>query len=526
MRQYGILLHISSLPSAWGIGDLGPSAHGFAAALSGAGASLWQFLPLNPTSTFIGNSPYSSPSAFAGNPLFISPELLVKDGWISYADIDGSFACLPDGRVGTEPSRVDYDVVTRHREYLLNAAFSRSRPRLDRHDGFQEFIAQHHYWLQDYARFVSLKAAFSGRSWVDWPEEFRLRDPEALARWDAEAAQPILREQFVQYLFFSQWFHLRETCNAAGISLLADIPIYVTHDSVDVWSHPKYYDLDETMRPIKVSGVPPDYFSETGQRWGTPVYRWDVMAEDGFAWWKQRLGHTLLLADMARLDHFRGFCGYWEIPAEEETAIRGEWKKAPARKLFMELKAHFGSLPFLAEDLGVITPDVRKTMRDFNLPGMNVLQFAFGGEQVALNPDIPHSHKHRSFVYTGTHDNASTKSWFRSAGDQERANLAAYTGLAATEDSATRNLARLAFASVADCAVVPMQDALHLGDEGRMNVPGVASGNWTWRMLPEEADPVRLTWLKEFARLYGRLPEMQHDEEGAEMHPLADDEES
>lgn len=518
MRRYGLLLHISSLPSAWGIGDLGPAAHAFAADLAEAGATVWQFLPLNPTSTFIGNSPYSSPSAFAGNPLFISPELLARDGWLSYADLENSFSCLPGGSVASDPARVDYSVVTLHRERLLCAAYERNCHRLGDHGEFQAFIRDHDYWLHDYARFVSLKEAHGGRSWVDWPVEFRDRESGAMADWDCRAALPMLREKFIQYLFFSQWQRLREACNDAGITLLADVPIYVTHDSADVWAHPQFFNLDASRRPVTVSGVPPDYFSATGQRWGTPVYRWDVLAEDGFSWWKKRLGHTLLLADMARLDHCRGFCGYWEIPAEEETAVRGQWKKAPARELMSALREHFGGLPFLAEDLGVITDDVRETMRDFNLPGMHVLQFAFSGSDFAGNPDIPHGHTQNSFVYTGTHDNAPTRAWFQGASAQERENLADYTGFSATVESAASILTRLAFASVAQCAILPMQDALNLGDEGRMNMPGVASGNWTWRMRPDQMHPSYLAWLKELAGIYGRLPREKITENEADLY--------
>lgn len=506
MRRYGLLLHISSLPSAWGIGDLGPAAHAFAENLAGAGASVWQFLPVNPTSTFIGNSPYSSPSAFAGNPLFISPELLVRDDWLSYMDLDDSFLCLPGGKLCAELSQTDFTAVATHREHLLNLAFRHAECRLPEHRDFQCFCREHEYWLHDYARFSSIKQALGGRSWVDWPEGLRLREPGALCAWDAEAAQAMLKEKFVQYLFFSQWKRLRETCIGLGISLLADVPIYVTHDSADVWANPHYFNLADGM-PVSVSGVPPDYFSETGQRWGTPVYDWAAMRADGFAWWKKRLGHTLLLADMARLDHFRGFCAFWDIPAEEETAVCGRWVHAPAAELFAALRGYFGSLPFLAEDLGVITDDVHATMADFELPGMHVLQFAFGGERMASNPDIPHAHKRNAFVYTGTHDNPPTQAWLVDAPEQERHNLRDYLGYMPGGDDAASALARLAFASVADCAVLPMQDALNLGAEGRMNTPGVAQGNWGWRMTPEQAHPERLHWLKEFARIYGRLPE-------------------
>lgn len=509
MRGCGILLHISSLPSAYGIGDLGPAAHAFAGQLARAGVRLWQFLPLNPTSTFIGNSPYSSPSAFAGNPLFISPEQLVIDGWISYADLDCSLACLPGGCTGSNLSRIDYETVTLHREYLLNAAFARSCARLGLHDGFQAFLQKNAYWLTDYARFVSIKAAEDGRAWTDWPEDLKQRRPEALADWDRTAARAILREQFVQYLFFSQWAGLREKCAKSGILLLADIPIYVTHDSADVWANTDYFTLDADMRPVTVSGVPPDYFSKTGQRWGNPTYRWDNLARHDFAWWKKRFAHVLTLADMARLDHFRGFCGYWAIAAAEKTAVNGVWKKAPGHQLFQAMRAHFGDLPFLAEDLGVITSDVRALMRDFNLPGMHVLQFAFGGSNPACNADMPYRHTKHSFVYTGTHDNAPTRAWFATADEKELTTLAALAGAPISAHNVTRTMMAVAFASVADWAVLPMQDVLDLGAEGRMNVPGVADENWTWRMRPEDAKNADFARLRKLAEIYGRLPEQQ-----------------
>ena len=506
VRRYGLLLHISSLPSAYGIGDLGPAAHAFAETLAEAGAALWQFLPLNPTSTSIGNSPYSSPSAFAGNPLFISPEYLVRDGFVSYADLECSCLCLSGEALTPDPSRVDFAAVTAHRTHLLCAAYERNCHTLRGNEDFQNFCREHEYWLHDYARFASLKDKHGGAAWIEWPKELRLRDPQALLAYYAHAFHAIMREKFIQYLFFSQWKSLREACNKAGIALLADVPIYVTHDSADVWANPQFFNLDDTMLPISVSGVPPDYFSETGQRWGTPLYNWELLERDGFSWWKRRLGHTLLVADMARLDHFRGFCGYWEIPAEEETAVNGKWRRGPAKEFFTSLRAHFGGLPFIAENLGVITDDVCHAMRDFSLPGMHVLQFAFGGDNPADNADIPHRHTPSSVVYTGTHDNAPTRAWFMGVQHQERLNIARYTGQDIYLDTVTATLARLAFASVAEYAVLPAQDALDLDGEARMNTPGIAAGNWVWRLAPGQLTFERLAWLKEYARIYGRLP--------------------
>lgn len=505
-RCYGLLCHISSLPSAWGIGDLGPEAHAFAHKLAHMGASIWQFLPLNPTSTYIGNSPYSSPSAFAGNPLFISPEYLLRDGYITYSDLDASLSAVPARGLCPDPAKVDFEAVTAHRNKLLADAFEHNRTTLDGNREYADFCRENGVWLRDYARFMSLKAAFDGAAWFTWPAEYARRDPEALEAWDASAALAIEREKFIQFLFFAQWAELRKECAALGVALLADVPIYVTHDSADVWANPGYFNLDENLQPITVSGVPPDYFSTVGQRWGNPVYKWDALQRDDFIWWKQRLGQILKIADIARLDHFRGFCGYWEIPAEEETAVNGTWRPAPGKELFTSIECHFKGLPFLAEDLGVITPDVCDLMKEFNLPGMHVLQFAFGGERFFENPNIPHLHNCNSYVYTGTHDNMTSRGWFANAPHDERKNFRDYAGReTVTDEDACALLTRQAFASIARCAVLPVQDALNLGDEARMNTPGLADGNWGWRLTRELCADWDILWLKELARIYGRL---------------------
>ncbi|MDR2075795.1 MAG: 4-alpha-glucanotransferase [Desulfovibrio sp.] len=512
MRAFGILLHISSLPSAFGIGDLGPAAHDFARALGSAGAGVWQFLPLNPTSGGNGHSPYACLSAFAGNTLLISPEWLARDGYLSPGDLR-----IP--HPAADQDRVDFEAVVRHRADLLSLACARSLSRLEEDAKFLRFCREHASWLHDYARFVTLKEHHGGRSWLDWPDDLRRRDPAALERWDGYAFSALRREKFAQYLFFSQWRELRAVCAREKIRLLADVPIYVPLDSADVWANPHLFNLDEDLRPLTVSGVPPDYFSATGQRWGSPLYRWDVLEKDDFAWWKQRLAHVLLLADTARLDHFRGFCGYWAIPAAEETAVNGVWKKAPGQAFFASMRRHFNGLPFVAENLGVITRDVRQAIQDFALPGMHVLQFAFAGPDPAFNPAVPHLHTPCSVVYTGTHDNAPTRGWFSTVGAGEREALLRYAGKSdpenqsLPEDQAAPLLTRLAFASVADTAIVPMQDALNLGLDSRMNVPGLSGGNWSWRLRPGEADPGRLAWLTDLARIYGRLPPPPREEE-------------
>jgi 4-alpha-glucanotransferase len=501
-RSCGVLLHISSLPSPYGIGDLGPQAHAFAETLAAAGLKHWQFLPLTPTSTFIGNSPYSSPSAFAGNPLFISPEILLADGLITHAELEAaSYRYLQD----QNPARVNYEAVSAQREYLLNLAFERrtgachsdssarallpvssllplsARPPLQEDPSFCAFVRENSYWLDDYALFAAIKASFGGQSWIDWPESLKRRDPHALASWRASNASAVLRQQFIQYLFAAQWASLHKHCAELGIKLIGDLPIYVTHDSADVWSRPDLFKLDAQGQPLAVSGVPPDYFSPTGQRWGNPVYAWDKMRAENFAWWIKRLEYNLSLVDTLRLDHFRGFCAYWEIPADEATAINGKWVPAPGREFLAALRARFGELPLIAEDLGVITPDVRALMAEFDLPGMKVLQFAFGGDP-AQSPDVPYRHPRRSVVYTGTHDNQTGKQWFSEAPEQEKKTFTFYRGQDLDPDYANEVLMRMALESRADVCILPMQDILRLGAEGRMNTPSSAKGNWEWRL--------------------------------------------
>ncbi len=503
MRQFGVLLHITSLPSAYGIGDLGPAAHAFVKALGTAGARVWQFLPTTPTATFIGNSPYSSPSAFAGNPLFISPELLLEDGLLSRADLDCVGCGLGDGG---PPGRVDFAKVTVHRAMLLRATFERNAHYLTDDAGFTAFRRRHEHWLLDYVRFVTLKEEHGGAAWFQWPEPYKRRAPKALEQWDQHAARAMLRESFSQYLFFRQWEELRIRAVEQKVALMGDVPIYVTHDSADVWASPQCYNLDAELEPINVAGVPPDYFSATGQRWGNPIYKWEALERDGFTWWKRRLAHNLLLCDIIRLDHFRGFCGYWEVPAEEKTAVNGRWKKAPARAFLDTLRASFDSLPIVAEDLGVITDDVREIMEAFELPGMHVLQFAFGGQEPAFNTAAPHLQTRRSVVYTGTHDNPPTRQWFAEAGEAERRAFLRYVGSRTDEAGAAGLLMRLAFASPADSCIIPLQDVLNLGAEARMNRPGLADGNWGWR-LSRDLQPEDLSQLRELAEIYGRLPE-------------------
>lgn len=524
-RACGLLLHISSLPSPYGIGDIGPTARDFAAALSRGGIKYWQFLPLTPTSSFIGNSPYSSPSAFAGNPLFISPELLAEEGRISQNDLDCVYMCSPGcgpmNFLRVNSPRVDYELVEEQRKTMLTTAFERSLPELRTDRAFLDFCAEEACWLDDYAMFSAIKES-RGCAWFDWPEPLKHREPSALAEFAAQHETEVLRHKFVQFLFFTQWRGFKSFCNDLGVSLIGDMPIYVTHDSADVWANQEMFKLDKNGQPVTVAGVPPDYFSKTGQRWGNPVYDWDRMKLDNFSWWKKRLAHSLAMVDLLRLDHFRGFCAYWEIPAEEETAINGVWTPAPGRELFTALRDEMGDLPVIAEDLGIITDDVRELMEDFALPGMKVLQFAFSGSPGSA-PDLPFRHRRNSVVYSGTHDNATTLEWFESAPPEEVANLAAYLGMdisshaggqrAFTGERALDAVMRLTLSSVADLAVLPMQDILGMGAEGRMNTPSVPDGNFAWRLTDRagwsttapDGLPDVFRRLHELCRVYGRV---------------------
>ena len=504
LRTSGILLHLSSLPSRYGIGDFGPEAHAFARLLARTGQTLWQFLPLNPTSPGIGNSPYSSPSAFAGNTLFISPELLLEEGFVSQGDIDAVNAETFFFHGGTCASRVDYDRAHRQRDALLRRAFANSEDALKTDASFAAFVRENHHWLEDYARFATIKNAHNGTEWTKWPAPLARREPSALAEWDAREHGAIQRERFSQYLFFRQWSRLRALCTRLGVRLIGDVPIYVTHDSADVWANTGLFRLDETGQPTVVAGVPPDYFSPTGQRWGNPLYDWDALAKDDYNWWTRRLAHNLDMFDYVRLDHFRGFAGYWEVPAEEKTAMNGRWVDAPGLALFSALAHKRVSMPIIAEDLGVITPDVRELQRTLDFPGMAVLQFGFGGN-LRENPHTPFMHLRNQVVYTGTHDNAPTRGWFAQAASwEEKKALADYTGSEVNEETAATALTRLALASVADMVLVPAQDILNLGMESRMNTPSTTENNWCWRLLPGQLCEASMAWFAEKTAFFGR----------------------
>ncbi len=476
-RVAGILLHPTSLPGRFGIGDLGPEADRFLDWAAAARFGVWQVLPLGPTAA--GDSPYNSPSAFAGNPDLISPERLFEEG------------LLPEGEVLAFESaigpRLDHAAVLRKRE-LVRKTWERGLhggPEWARRE-FDAFRAapEQADWLEDWALYAALKERHGGIEWLSWERPLRLREPEALDRARKELAGPIEMHAWLQFLFFRQWRRVREEAARRGIRIFGDVPIYVALDSVDVWAHQHLFHLDEEGRPTVVAGVPPDYFSATGQLWGNPLYRWDRMEVDGFRWWIARLRANARLADAVRLDHFRGFAAYWEVRAGEPNAIGGRWVPAPGEALFERVLAELPAYPIVAEDLGMISHDVHALRRKFGFPGMRVLQFGFDGSD---NDHVPHRHVPDAVVYTGTHDNDTTRGWFDTLDEGSRSRVLDYLG--ASSEDVVWAMIRQAYTSVARAAVIPVQDLLGLGSEGRMNTPGVARGNWGWRLLPGQLAP-------------------------------------
>jgi 4-alpha-glucanotransferase len=496
-RGSGILLHPSSLPSPYGIGDLGPSAYRFADFLAESRQRYWQLLPLTPTSTTMGNSPYSSDSAFAGNPLLISPELMVNDGWLTPAD-------LRHPTLTFDPHRADYAAAGAFKTALLQSACERAKGSLQHHADFLRFVQEQASWLDDYALFRALKDHHQGASWVHWPQELRDRDAHALHGARERFRDRIVLEQFQQFLFHAQWQALKRYCIDRQVRVIGDLPIYVQHDSADVWAHPHLFKLDAQKQPAVVAGVPPDYFSATGQLWGNPVYDWSRLAQTRYEWWVRRITHNLSLYDLVRLDHFRGFAAYWEVPAGAATAQAGRWVDGPGADLFETLRQHAPDLPLIAEDLGVITPDVTALMHRFNLPGMKILLFAFG-EELPTHPYAPHNYSPHCVVYTGTHDNNTIRGWIRKEiSPEELRRLYAYLGREPDEHHLHWELIRLAMRSVAETVIIPMQDLLGLGEDARMNRPSTTHGNWEWRLLHQQLTHRIAAKLAEMTVLYGR----------------------
>jgi 4-alpha-glucanotransferase len=492
-RSSGVLLHVSSLPSYGGIGDLGPAAHEFVAFLAEAKQHIWQVLPLGPTG--YGNSPYAGTSAFAGNPYLISLEFLSDWGWIDGKRIGG---------LAGRSENVNFDEVEARKLPLLHEAaenFLDRGPRDAKLAGqwtrFEEFCRAESGWLNDYTLYAVLCRQFKTGAWSAWPELERRRKPEALARVAAEDGRSLAREQVLQFAFSRQWNDLREAAAHSAIRILGDVAIFVNMDSADVWVHPDLFDLDENLKPTRVAGVPPDYFSPTGQRWGNPLYRWEVLEKRGFDWWIERIRRSVQLYDLIRLDHFRGFDAYWSIPAEEATAVCGEWVKAPGLKLFRALEAALGPLALVAEDLGVITAEVDALRLGLGMPGMKVLQFGFTDK--GAHTHLPHRFTPNTVAYTGTHDNDTTLGWWKTASKLEHSAVQAYLG--PVSERPVWPLIRAAEASVAQLTVLPAQDLLELGSEARMNIPAVASGNWSWR-APEAS------WKPELAARLAALAEV------------------
>jgi 4-alpha-glucanotransferase len=495
-RGSGILLHVTSLPSPHGIGDLGPGAYDFSDFLSRTRQSYWQVLPLTPTEPGLGNLPYSSTSAFAGNPILISPDLLVEDGLLTGDEASSSH--------GFHAGFVDYPAVMSHKNDLFTSAHERFKRDSNAFEcDYQRFLSANSYWLDDYAVFAAFKWQAGGGVWSDWPEGIRDREPGALKEVEASLRDRIEREKFLQYIFSRQWARLKCHCNRRGIHIVGDAPFYVSFDSADVWAHPDLFKLDERKQPTCVAGVPPDYFSKTGQRWGNPIYKWDALREADYGWWIRRIEHNLSLFDWVRIDHFRGFEACWEVPAVEETAINGKWVETPGEEFFNALLKWVPYPRLIAEDLGIITPAVRELMGRFQLPGMRVLLFAFGGD-VAKNSYAPHNHVRDCVVYTGTHDNNTVRGWFDSeATPEDRQRLSRYVGRTATEN-VHWDVIRLALMSVANVVIIPMQDILGLGSDARMNQPATAKGNWAWRLLPGQLGPDTAERLLDMVEIYGR----------------------
>ena len=493
-RAAGLLLHPTSLPGRFGIGDLVPDADAFLDWAASAGQGVWQVLPVNATG--FGNSPYGTLSAFAGNPLLVSPELLARDGFLP-ADSFEKVPPFPDWKV-------DFEQVLPWKHGVLRASWEYFRAQGARRlkDELQEFSESPDQapWLDDWTLFCALKARFSGRSWTDWDEPYRRRDPAALARAGKDLAAERAYHGYLQYLFYRQWERLKGAAHGRGMRILGDIPIYLALDSADVWANQRLFELDADGRPAAVAGVPPDYFSETGQLWGNPLYRWEALEADGYRWWIERIRANLRLTDLLRLDHFRGFAGYWAVPFGEETAVDGAWRTGPGTKLFRAVAEELGEVEFVAEDLGEITPDVTELLEETGFPGMRILQFAFGGDDEEYQP---HNHVPNCVVYTGTHDNDTTRGWWESIGDDERRRTLDYVG--GNGGPIEWELIRAAYTSVAGLAMVPVQDVIGHGSWARMNTPGKGADNWAWRVKREELTEERAGRLRSLAQLTGRF---------------------
>ena len=491
MRGSGILMHISSLPSKYGIGTLGAKAYEFVDLLSNMGQKYWQVLPMGPTS--YGDSPYQSPSAFAGNPYFIDLDFLIEDGLLVPEDI----RALAYTR---HSNKVDYGELYDSRNKLFNVICDNFSD--DKTSGYSEFCENNSYWLDDYALFMAIKEAENGRAWSDFSDELKHRKSAALAKAKKTLAGTIRKHKILQFLFYRQWYAVKSYANLKGIKIIGDIPIYVAMDSCDVWCHPKVFSLDRELRPIAVAGCPPDYFSPLGQLWGNPLYDWQNAKKNNaiYEWWKSRISFCMKLFDVIRIDHFRGFAEYYSIPANNTTAENGTWEKGPGKEFFNSLKQDIGELPIIAEDLGFITDGVKDLLRDTGFPGMKVLQFAFGGG--ADNEYLPHNYDKNCVVYLGTHDNDTTIGWLSTASGEVLEHINKY--LPTKDDSVAWSLIRLAMSSSADTVILTIQDILSIGGEGRMNAPSTDRGNWSFRVHEGYINDIPIEKIKNMVEIYGR----------------------
>ncbi|RKY93486.1 MAG: 4-alpha-glucanotransferase [Ignavibacteriae bacterium] len=496
-RSAGILLHPTSLPGKYGIGDLGNNAYRFVDFLVDAGQTLWQVFPLGPTG--YGDSPYQCFSAFAGNPLLISPDKLIEDGFLSEGEIINPSP--------SDPTKVDYGKVIEYKKKILRIAFNNFKNNSNVLDkDFDNFCKEHKEWLDDFSLFIACKDAHNGAAWSEWDKGLVQRDENSLKEWSKKLSDDIRFNKFVQFIFLKQWKALKNYSNQKGIKIIGDMPIFIAFDSSDLWANKELFTVDEEGKLTFVAGVPPDYFSETGQLWGNPLYKWDEMQKDDFAWWRKRFSSLLELVDIIRIDHFRGFEAYWKIPGDAETAIDGKWIKAPGKELFRSVKKYLGDIPILAEDLGVITKEVEELRDEFNFPGMKVLQFAFG--EGMERKFLPHNFILNCVVYTGTHDNDTTKAYFEKEKKNKENDIFEHAQkyLNFSGEDILSELIRTAYASIANIVVIPMQDILNLGGEARMNFPNTAGGNWSWRFTHEQLSAEIIQKYKELAVLYERPP--------------------
>lgn len=491
-RSSGILLHPTSLPGKHGIGSFGKDAFRFIDFLAEAGQKLWQILPLGPTG--YGDSPYQCFSSVAGNPLLINLDLLVEQGFLSKKDLKSNPNLLD--------SEVDYEFVIHYKFDKLKTAYAnfQASGNAEAKNDFASFCAANTHWLEDFALFMALKGEHNQVAWQEWDPAYVNRDPKALQEFSENHVDEIDFRRFIQWLFFRQWASVKEYANSKGIKIIGDIPIYISGDSVETWTQPQIFLFDENKNPVKVAGVPPDYFSKTGQLWGNPIYDWEYHKKTNFIWWKERIKANLELFDMVRIDHFRGFSEFWAVPFGEETAMNGEWLPCPGDELFTSLKDEFGELPIIAEDLGVITDDVVALREKFGFPGMKILQFAFDSDED--NDYLPHTYDKNFVVYTGTHDNDTATSWYKLASNENKTSVREYLGH--KPEKGAWDFIRLAHSSTANMSVIPLQDLLNLGNEARMNLPGTTQDNWKWRFKKGDLTKALAKRMRKLTKVYGR----------------------